>query len=588
MQPAQPARPDLPRFQRTFKNTLQGMLLGFAEGSIPGAVQGAIDPQAPMQHLQQQRATAQANATFASARAAHEVAMAHQADLEYQALPQKLQEESENRQQTNLKLARDNGFAPVAMVRLDEGTTQNAQNAMTALQQIKQQFGGVPSGLLYVHLGGSMAVMKLQDPNAALGLINKTQRAQGLQQITSDAFNALSQTDREHMAKDALNFTNPRDPQSGMASQGSVNLAKLRLATVQAQPGFDGKDALVSALQQTVDHQQAVLDSGAVQEATRAGQAQGAQAQAAQPGTTAAKVAEVQATSGPEAAAAGAKAGAEAAAKFPYELKLKQAEKEQDQGFAVNPKTGQRELVGKADAKEQGLTNWTKVSQGDLEKETSLNAQLNDLQLNTSRFKTALNAMGPLSSTDVANMTHILSDPNVNSGILNNIGLPAVVSMMEQGAKAKEWNSLSPDKQQALIGALRMKNSALLFQKVSTGMGRASKEAMDIEIANMPSPIEGATVGNQKLQAFQENIDQMASRSVKLPWQEQSQDVKSRIEGQAVDQYNQQQAAKPQGKYRSKGPVKVGQNIQIPHTGGLSRVTKVYSDGTFDADQKGF
>lgn len=251
----------------------------------------------------------------------------------------------------------------------------------------------------------------------------------------------------------------------------------------------------------------------------------------------------------------------------------------------MNPKTGQRELVGKADAKEQGFTNWTKVSQGDLEKETTLNAQLNDLQLNTSRYKAALNAMGQLSSTDVANITHLLSDPNVNSGILNNIGLPAVISMMEQGAKAKEWNALSPDKQQAVIGALRMKNSALLFQKVSTGMGRASKEAMDIEIANMPSPVEGATVGNQKMQAFQENIDQMASRSVKLPWQDTWQDVKARVEGQAVQQYNQRQAAKPQGKYKSAQPVKEGQNIQIRNVPGLSRVTKVYSDGTFDAGQ---
>ena len=193
--------------------------------------------------------------------------------------------------------------------------------------------------------------------------------------------------------------------------------------------------------------------------------------------------------------------------------------------FAFNPKTGQREQSSFGEYQSAGLTNPVKVTNSDIEKETQLNSQLNDLQLNTSRFKNALNAMGPLSQTDVANMSHILSDPSVSSGILNNIGMPAVISMIEQGSKARDWNALSPDKQQALIGALRMKNSALLFQKVATGMGRASKEAMDIEIANMPSPIEGATVGNQKLNAFQENIDQMASRSVKLPGMDQSKDV---------------------------------------------------------------
>ena len=206
--------------------------------------------------------------------------------------------------------------------------------------------------------------------------------------------------------------------------------------------------------------------------------------------------------------------------------------------FAFNPKTNQREQSSFGEYQSAGLTNPVKVTNSDIEKETQLNSQLNDLQLNTSRFKNALNAMSPLSQTDVANMTHILSDPNVSSGILNNIGMPAVISMLEQGSKARDWNALSPDKQQALIGALRMKNSALLFQKVATGMGRASKEAMDIEIANMPSPIEGATVGNQKLQAFQENIDQMASRSVKLPGMDQSKDVKSRVEAQGVAAYN--------------------------------------------------
>jgi hypothetical protein len=210
------------------------------------------------------------------------------------------------------------------------------------------------------------------------------------------------------------------------------------------------------------------------------------------------------------------------------------------------------------------------------------------LQLNTSRYKAALNAMGPLSKSDVANMTRVLSDKSINSFLANELTLGVALDQVSQGEKASAWNALSPDKQAALIGSLRMKNSALLFQKVSTGMGRASKEAMDIEIANMPSPIEGATVGNQKMQSFQENIDQMAARSVKLPWMDQPQDVRTRIERQATDQYNKTQAGKQQGQYRpAPGFVPtVGKNVQIANTPGLSHVKKVYSDGSFDADQK--
>lgn len=577
----QPSTPDLPRFQRTFGNTLKGMLLGFGLGGIPGAVEGGISPRGIENVANAQRQATQAKLTFANAQAAHEVAMAHQADVEYQALPEKLQQEAETRGLANMAEARKAGYLPVASIPLDHGTAQNAQGAMTALNSVKQQFGAVPSGLLYIHTGSGVTVMKLQDPAAALTTINQARRAQGMPEINQDAFLQLNPADRDSMARDAINFTDPRDT-NGQVTQNSINLATMRLATVKAQPEFNGKDALVTALQQTVDHQKAVLDSGAVAEATRKGQAAGAEAQAAEPGQTAAQVANIKATAGPAAAAAGEKAGAEEAAKFPYELKLKQAEKDQDQGFAVNPKTGQRELVGKADAKDQGFTNWTKAGQPDIEKETQLNSQLNELQLNTSRYKVALQEMGELSQQDVNHMARILSDPDVHSGIAANVGMGSVLSIIEKGSRAKDWNELSPDKQEALMGALRMRNSALLFQKVATGIGRASKEAMDIELQNMPDPYEGATVGLKKLGVFQENVDQMASRSVKLPWMESSTDIKQRVEGQP-----RSGNAAPQGKYKSAQPVKEGQNIQLQNIPGLSIVRKVYPDGTFDADQKG-
>src|SRR5262249_49348951 len=160
---------------------------------------------------------------------------------------------------------------------------------------IKSQFGAVPEGMLYVHTGNAMTVLRLNDPNAALPAINQARQAQGLRALTTDEFGAMRQEDKQAMAKDAINFADPRDP-GGMVTQNSLNLANMRLLTLKGQPQFNGKDALVSQLQATVDHQQAVLDSGAGQDAIRKGQAAGAEAQAAQPGKTAAKVADIRAT----------------------------------------------------------------------------------------------------------------------------------------------------------------------------------------------------------------------------------------------------------------------------------------------------
>ena len=303
-------QPDLPRFQRTFGNTLKSMLIGLGMGGVPGLIEGGIDPQRVQQTRDNRLAVQQANVTFANARAAHEVAMAHQADAEYQALPEKLQQQADTRGLENLAAAKAAGYLPVASVPLDQGTEQNSQNAMTALNQVKQQFGAVPSGLLYIHTGSGMTVLKLQDPNAALPTINQVRRAQGMPEIDSGTFATFDAKDKEAMARDALNFTNPTDI-NGQVTQNSLNQANMRLATVKAQPEFNGKDALVTQLQNTVDHQKAVLDSGAQQEAMRAGQAQGEQAQAAEPGKTAAQVANIKATAGPEAQAAAMKAGAE-------------------------------------------------------------------------------------------------------------------------------------------------------------------------------------------------------------------------------------------------------------------------------------
>jgi hypothetical protein len=526
-----------------------------------------------------------ANQTFASMKAAHETAMALQAETEYRALPDKLQAEQERRGFDTLTSAKSAGFLPVATVALDQGPAQNTANAMTALNNVKSQFGAVPASLLYVHTGNGVTVLKLQDPNASLDTINQVRRAQGMQPLGADTFGAMSSQDKEAMAREAINFANPSDA-SGVITQNSLNLTNMRLLTVKAQPAFSGQDALISQLQASADHQKAVLDSGAGQEAIRKGQATGAEAQAAQPGQTAAEVAKINATAGPEAKAAGAKAGAEEAAKLPYELQLKQAEMAQNPVFAVNPKTGQRELTTMADAKEQGFTNSIKASQSDVEKAGEFNAQANDVQMNTSRYKAAINAVQtPFSKIDTANATMILADPQVNNFLLNEAGLPAVMSQITQGDKAKAFNALSPDKQQAVIGYLRMKGAAIAYQKMLTNQGRTSKEGLDIELANIPSPILGATVANKQLEAFQENIDTAAQRSVKLPWMESPRDVRARIEGQATQQYNQTQAAKPQGKYRASGTVSIGQNVQIPNTAGLSRVRRVYNDGTFDADQ---
>lgn len=179
---------------------------------------------------------------------------------------------------------------------------------------------------------------------------------------------------------------------------------------------------------------------------------------------------------------------------------------------------------------------------------------MNDMQVNTSRYRAAFNAMGQLSAQDRSAMTRILSDKSISGYLTNELTLGALMDQISQGEKGRAWNRLSPDKQEALIGYLRMKNTGLLAQKVLTNLGRTSKEAWHTEVDNMLSPMEGATAGNKTLDAWQENLDQINSRSVKLPWMEQPSDVRARVEGQATQQYNQRQAGRASAQPQQTAP----------------------------------
>ena len=281
---------------------------------------------------------------------------------------------------------------------------------------------------------------------------------------------------------------------------------------------------------------------------------------------------------------AGAVAGSEAAAKLPYEKQLKEMELGPQPAIAVDPNTKQRVLTTLGDAQKQGLTNPIKATQTDVEKAGEFNAQANDVQMNTSRYKVALNGIQtPFSQDEVNHVARILSDPKVSNSIANLAGMPAVMSIIEQGARAADFNALPPDKQDALVGYLRMKNSAIAYQKMLTNQGRTSKEGLDIELANIPSPILGATVANKQLQAFQENIDVAAQRGVKLPWMETPADVRNRIENAP-----RPQPQAPQGQFTAPGgrPVTPGQQV-IGKDGKLHTVTQVYRDGSYDLASAG-
>ena len=124
---------DMPRFQRTVGSTLKGMLFGLATGGVPGAVAGAASPTNEAQVVQNRKTianasaqTAQANATFASMRAAEAVALASAADKRYQYMDEDHQLEVQKAGLENFALAQQSGFVVRAVTPLDGDQQSNS------------------------------------------------------------------------------------------------------------------------------------------------------------------------------------------------------------------------------------------------------------------------------------------------------------------------------------------------------------------------------------------------------------------------------------------------------------------------------
>ena len=268
------------------------------------------------------------------------------------------------------------------------------------------------------------------------------------------------------------------------------------------------------------------------------------------------------------------------------EFNQREAIRNQDPVVAFDPKTNQRVFTTRGDAAANGLVGAGKaLSEAEVSKEEAATRQFNDVQMNVSRYKVAYaNLKGPLSATDVNNMTLIQSltqqlEKPGEGGFVGSLSagyVPALANSAQRQSLAKAWGSLSPDARELLTGYLRAQGSIPAYQRALTGTGRTSQAAMQIELANLPPPTSGYTAASPQLKAFQENIDVASQGLVKFPWLEGPKDIQGRIESQI----RTPEAVKPQGQYRGGRNVIPGGQVIVDNK--LRTVSQVYSDGTYD------
>lgn len=185
--------------------------------------------------------------------------------------------------------------------------------------------------------------------------------------------------------------------------------------------------------------------------------------------------------------------------------------------FAVDPQTNQRVMTTRPEAQAKGYTNVVPVKESDVNKERDATAMTNDVQLNTSRYRTAMAQVyrEPMNGKQMTALTALTPEKlGLDIGHGFGLNLPDVIQKV---ANASAFSVLSPSQKRAVIGYYSTLASVPAAQKALTGIGRSNKEMLDLELRTIPTPLMDGDTFDAMLDRFQGNIDQTAAKNVRIP-----------------------------------------------------------------------
>lgn len=501
-------------------------------------------------------------------------------------------------QQAIQEVAEEHGMKPKLTIESDNNNDMHSQ-ATGALTTLAQQNGGTipqvattngpsmkddPDHTVHVYSVSQNDVT--QNPNGVNWAINESRKVQGLPPL-SDSDIQIQGGQRKpgnwkagaaDMANDAQKFLFTVPPTNPDAANNAATAATMEQQLNAYKNRPDADPGVVKMLTSNLTAFNSAAEAGrskaagAANATTNQESQTKANAAAQEEGAKTQAQINVQTAPGNVAKEAG-RAAAMAGAKRADDTKPV---------FAYNTQTGQTEQTTPAemDAKPGVFTNPAGVKQSDIDKAKLFNQQVNDVQLNVSRYRNAFNQQTDNISNEHARMINeIVSDKGLGAKLtLGGVGadISQINDAMTKAGVANMFNKLTPQEQSVTLGYLRSREAIIAYNRAVTGSGRTSEKATDIALSNLPLPSIGATSGNKFLDAFQENIDTLGKSAVKLPGIESAQQIRQRVEGNAGA--NNQGAGNKQAPRQNAPAPPPGATMKVPGSDGKLH----WSDGKSD------
>jgi hypothetical protein len=200
--------------------------------------------------------------------------------------------------------------------------------------------------------------------------------------------------------------------------------------------------------------------------------------------------------------------------------------------YAYNKITKEREQTTRAEmnSKPGVYSNPVDIKESDLRKDTELARQLGDAQMNISRYRAASNRfVGTLNYDQRADVASLFAEDKLKLGLW---GAEVPVDFINKMYTSQTWKKLSPEAQDAVIGYVGSRGAVIAYQKAVSGSGRANKEQLELELQNIPTPLEPANVREKKFDRFQANIDQTGAGIPKLVGVDRPLEIRQKIEAE--------------------------------------------------------
>ena len=185
--------------------------------------------------------------------------------------------------------------------------------------------------------------------------------------------------------------------------------------------------------------------------------------------------------------------------------------------YAYDPKTNTTQLMDQTSALRAGLLPRS-VTTKEIQDDVMLNNRLADVHQKIARYEqamqTPLSSHGPFDTSDSTKMAQILGTDKFKAGAF---GSELPVDWMNQIGQKNLIADLSDAAQKRLVAYYNAREAMVGYQRVLSGSGRSSEQAMNLNLGTLANPIAPDSMAKESFKQFRENLNIVGQGLPKIP-----------------------------------------------------------------------